>query len=293
MLPIGVGRQQFIESISRRLARNFPDTFATKLKKPVFVVGFNNSAKSTMMSALQKHPEICFYPHEGNNEIWFPGFFPWLQSNAKVDPVWYNPEAFAEAVLYKHSDTFLQARAYLGAYQWLMGGEYILNDSGMLAAILKGVSPAFPGAKYIHVLRDGRVVCYLVARREWNLIMRRPSKYKLHHCELGFQSVLRRVALYWAYTLEQVQAIAAEHPGSVYTISYEAWCSDNHKVIQSVADFIGLSGDLLPKKWKYTIENMNDYVLSEYSSQDMTTVIDAIGPKLNEKGYMWDGRTTK
>lgn len=288
VLPGPLRNPRLAEKICRRLARNFPAFFAERLRQPVLVVGFNNSAKSTMMRALQQYDEIGLYPDEGNSELWFPGFFPWLASTVEVAPVWYNPECFVEAVVQSRDDRFLQARAYMGAYQWLMGYEYLVNDSGMLAAILPDIAPVFPDARYIHIRRDGRVVSYLAARKEWSQMMRSPAKYKAAKCEFDFQSVLRRVAKYWAFTMSQVDEVAAANPGAVYTVCYESWCLEPDKTVRDIADFLACDGNQLALQWGQPIENMNELVLAEYSTQDKTTVIDAIGPVLAAKGHMWD-----
>ena len=80
----------------------------------------------------------------------------------------------------------MNARAQLGAYQWLIGGNSILIDSGMLAALLPSIADTFNDAYIIHVIRDGKVGPYLGARGMWSNMLRTPAKYQL--VEIGSES---------------------------------------------------------------------------------------------------------
>ena len=287
ILPLSMRKKPIARVLCRRLAKYFTGLFAAKLRKPVLVFGFNNSAKSSMIQALLQIPDVNVYPDEGNAEFWFPGFFPWAQSNKNVLPIWYDPEEFVRAVVHSRQDGFRIARSYLGAYQWLTGGECIVNESGMLAAILPDVSPTFPDAQYIHIQRDGRVVSYLHARQEWSLMMRSPLKYKSFNIEMNFQDVLRRVANYWAYTISRIDEVANLKGKMFLEVRYETWCQNPDKTIQEISNFIGCSSDISSVGLKSPIGNMNAQVLSEFTEEDISTVVDAIGPTLSARGEMW------
>ena len=182
------------------------------------MIGFNNGGKSTIVRTLRRSFNLCVFPGEGNAELWFPGFFPWIESTPPVGPIWSNPGAFVEAVNQTRSDGFRTARAFLGAYQWLYGGSEILNDSGMLAALLPDIAPMFPDAKFIHVVRDGRVASYLSARQEWTNIMRSVDRYGAYGVGTDFGNVLRRMSQYWAWSLDRVSVVLPKslaHGGSL------------------------------------------------------------------------------
>ncbi|WP_297793861.1 hypothetical protein [uncultured Marinobacter sp.] len=127
-----------------------PRYFAKSLKRPVFVVGFNNSGKSSAVLALSRLAGLSIYPGEGNGELWFRGHFPWISSNVSVAPIWVAPNEFIRSVKDTNGHAFERARAQLGAYQWLTGGGNPLNDSGMLAALAPDITSTFPDAKFIH-----------------------------------------------------------------------------------------------------------------------------------------------
>ena len=116
ILPLSMRKKPIAMALCRRLAKYFTGLFAAKLRKPVLVFGFSNSAKSSMIQALSQNPEVNVYPDEGNAEFWFPGFFPWAQSNKNVLPIWYDPEEFVRAVMHSRQDGFRIARSYLGTY---------------------------------------------------------------------------------------------------------------------------------------------------------------------------------
>ncbi len=287
ILPPPLRKMPIARVLCRRLVKYFPEYFAARLRKPVLVFGFNNSAKSTIMQELLRNSEVNLYPDEGNYEFWFPGFFPWLQSHRNVPPIWYAPEEFVKAVVHSREEGFRVARSYLGAYQWLTGGEYMLNDSGMLAAILPDIASVFPDARYIRIQRDGRVVSYLLARQEWSLMMRNPAKYKSLNIEMDFQNVLRKVAKYWAYTVSRGDEVKELKRESFLEVHYETWCQNPDKVIQEISVFLGFSVNISGSGMNPSIGNMNAQILAEFTEEDMATVIDAIGPTLVAKGYMW------
>lgn len=92
--------------LSRRMCRVRTTHFEQKLTAPVFVVGFNNSGKSSAVQALRHLPDLSIYPGEGNGELWFRGHFPWITSHAPVAPIWVSPDEFIRSVKDENGHTF-------------------------------------------------------------------------------------------------------------------------------------------------------------------------------------------
>lgn len=253
------------EAVARRLANYAPAVSCGWLESPCFAIGFNNSGKSTLIRSLVSGSKLCLYPTEGNGEFWFSGFFPWLERASGVFPIWYDPDEFVSAVLRSNGSDFNVAKTHLGAYQKLCGSKSIINDSGMLAALLPHIYSEFPGAKYIHVVRDGRVVSYLAARAEWVKIMRSPGKYLEYGGDLRFENVLERMGRYWAWVQKQVSVVRDARPGALIDVRYEDWCADPKKVLGEVGRFMGLSDDarLALSIDDLHLTNMNSIVLDD------------------------------
>lgn len=273
--------------LSRRIYRLRRGHFQKRLTSPVFVVGFNNSGKSSAVQALNQFTELSIYPGEGNAELWFRGHFPWISSSAGVSPIWVAPDEFIRSVKATNGHEFDRARAQLGAYQWLTGGKYLLNDSGMLAALAPDITRTFPDAKFIHCIRDGRLASYITARLEWGKIIRSPGKYIDFNCPIRFRDVLLKMAQYWVWTTQRMDTVTEKVPGSVLELRYEDWWQNPDVMVNAVADFLDLSlpQGLIPHKPK---KDLTRHLLSEISDGERRVLEEVLEPTLLKKGYQTD-----
>ena len=281
---MAVFEDQFVLSVARRarlLSQNF---FSRNLKNPVFVVGFNNSGKSTAISSLKWVDELCIYPGEGNSELWFRDHFPWIESSAPVAPIWVAPDEFVRSVKDTCGNCFKSSRAQLGAYQWLVGGRNLLNDSGMLAALAPDIAKDFPDAKFVHFIRDGRLAAYITARLEWSRIIRSPDKYIEFYCPLSFSEVLKKMAEYWVWTMNRMDEVTTVMPGSVLELRYEDWWSDQKPMINAVSEFIGVRApEYITGSAPKT--DLTEHLLSEMSASEIAMLESIVGPTMRAKGY--------
>ena len=279
------GGDRVSRGLCRRLACHFPGHFSEQLKSPIFFVGFNNGGKSRLVNLLRTDLSASFYPDEGNGEFWFRDFFPWAEAQPDITPIWYDPDAFVAKVLAHRSDNFQLSRAYLGAYQYLMNTPSIVNDSGMLGALVPDMYKAFPDAKFVHVIRDGRVASYLSARREWCNMMRSPAAYQAKGCSLDFQDVLARMIRYWAWTVKRVKSVAEQDANKIFEIRYEDWCEKPEGVYHELVQFVENKTPSQKCLKHLNLKNMNDIVLNDYTERDIETVQRAAGKELKELGY--------
>lgn len=229
------------QGLARRIGPAAPRFFAPRLTNPTFWVGFNNSGKSTILSSLVASAELRLYPGEGNDELWFPGLFPWISSTAAVPPIWYDPDGFLQAALDQRTDGFMDARAHLAVYQLLTRQERLLVDSGMLAALAPELASAFPDALFVHVVRDGRIAAYVTARIEWARMLKAPGRYRRRGIPLDFRSVLERMAKYWLWTVGRMEQLEQMHAGRTLQLRYEAWCAEPATTHLRLSEFLSAS----------------------------------------------------
>jgi len=262
-------RERVHMGLARRLARSMPGVSSRWLKNPCFAVGFNNSGKSTLMSIARRDLGARLYPDEGNGELWFPGLFPWLTVAEGVPPIWHGPETFIEKALEKRNDQdFSQARAQLGAYQVLCRAPSLINDSGMLAALLPRIHAHFPEARYLYMERNGLVSAYIAARMNWMTLLRSPKKYRQYQCSLEFEDVLQRTARYWAWTRLQVETVHRQAPQLMLCLQYEKAFQNLEDTLASLCQFL----DLEPRRplaqiaAEYDYLDMNAVVLTDLSA---------------------------
>ncbi|MEX2475912.1 sulfotransferase [Marinobacter sp.] len=261
--------------------------FSSRLKNPIFVVGFNNSGKSSAVKAFKTIDDLLVYPGEGNGDLWFRGHFPWITSSVSVGPIWLSPDEFINSVKDTNGTSFSRARVQLGAYQWLKGGQNLLNDSGMLAALALDIAPDFPDARFIHFIRDGWLASYITARLEWSRIIRSPGKYIEYDCPIRFQDVLKKMAHYWVWTLNRMDAVAEAMPGSVLELRYEDWWHNPEPMVDTVAHFLELPRPDHAER-REPKGDLTQQLLSEMTDEECDLLDEILGPTMLRKGYPLD-----
>ena len=271
-----------------RLGSAFAGPCSGLLTPPVFVLGFNNSGKSTFVRRLALHSSLEVYPNEGNGTLWFPGFFPWVSSGQSIPPIWHDPEGFVEAALTSRKDPdFTSARAHLAVFQLISGRQRLLVDSGMAAAIASHLATAFPESKFLHVVRDGRIAAYVTAQLEWSRMLRAPARYQAVGCSLDFDSVLHRMARYWAWTVGSMDTLARQRPEAVLQVGYERWCRDPVPCEMEVREFVGEGPHhgVLPPPDTVSMRQMSNFILEQITPSQAEVIDHALGDVLQAKGY--------
>ena len=280
----GPVRTRITQGLARRFARWLPNVFAARLTAPVFVVGFNNCGKSTAVRQLGRRGDLLVYPDEGNGELWFPGFFPWIDSNLPIGPIWSDQDTFLAAAARARQDNFLHARAQMGAYQLLNQRPMIVNDSGMLAAIAPDILTRFPDARFVHFVRDGRASSYITARLEWSRIIRSPQKYLECGCPIEFSGVLARTASYWAWTMRRMRRVQAKVPDRVLELRYEDWWQKPESAVQQIEFFLELPR-LPSANEDHPRQDLTPLIMTEMTAEELNIVETAAGDALDDMGY--------
>lgn len=256
------------------------------LRRPVFVVGFNKSAKSMLVQGLAQQSHLSVFPGEGNEKLWFRGFYPWSVSTRDLAPLWYEPENVVSAVLESRPDCFRQTRAQLGIYQMIRApANLLLVDSGMLAALLPNVLPTFPDAKVLHVVRDGRVVSSIAARKTLSQIAEDLPRYQNSRCRTDPEGVLEAQARYWCWTVDRVNEAEQRFPNSVKQVKYEDWCADPEKILKAIMRFIGLNNPRRMSAWEGGVKNTNNEELANVSESELSVLERIQSPHLVRLGY--------
>lgn len=271
-------------AVAAYVARTFTTWSVSQCRGVLFIVGFNNSGKTTLTRLLSADPTVCAYPDEGNADLWFCGAYPWVSSCAPRGPIWYEPEEFIAYVCGQRSDGFQGAAARLGAWRFVCGCNKALNDSGMLAGLLPHVIGLFPDARIVHFLRDGRVVSYLAARTEWVRMMRAPERFLTRGCSFQFEDVLARMARYWAWMISEMDRVSVMCGGRCVEVRYEEWCCSPTVVAERVQMHFGIDVQRLAEV--DAVRNMNELVLSNISAREMAIIEEHAGDALRAKGYL-------
>lgn len=275
-------------TISRALATIAPATSANALRPPVFIVGFSKSGKTLLKHILARHPDVIGYPGEAN-ELWHPGYYPWYKSDLSVPPLWLDPSPFVRRSLENWSSRHrMTIRSRLGAFQKLSGKPVLLVDSAMIAFMVPDLLELFPGARFIHFYRDGRVCSYVTARKEHSKILDNRAAYRQGGCYFeDFNELLPRVASYWAATIAEMDrnmvSLSTSGARILMELSYEDFCADPNGSLMKILEFLDIMDVQLRTDH---IMNANSMMLDKIPSETNALLLDVIGPTLERKGYV-------
>jgi hypothetical protein len=260
----------------------FPD----RPRRPIFVVGYNNSGKSLIVTFLTRTPHVKLFPGEGNDTLWFRGAYPWVQLQTPTPPLWFSPERFLDYALRSRSTDLVTARHRLGLYEALRArSQRVVNDSGMLAALAPMLLERFPDAQIIHVVRDGRVVSALSAWKTMGLIDRYRERYKSSGCPTDLPGVLLAQARYWTWTLDRVGECKEMAPGQVLEVRYEDWCAQPQAFLRRICGFLELPEDVDLADSVEDIADQNPQVLSRIPHDQLRSITAVQTVHLERYGY--------
>jgi hypothetical protein len=142
---------------SERIANRASSGGAPALPTMAFVVACGRSGTTVLGKALAQHPDICYL---------FEPYHLW----AAVDPVTdvlnlyhdVQPRFIIDADLC--TDRSRERFAGLIAYEHQRGGKLVIEKTPLNAARIGYLDALAPGAKYVHILRDGIDVAMSIAK---------------------------------------------------------------------------------------------------------------------------------
>ncbi len=229
--------------LARGLARSAPDFAASGLRAPTFVIGCGRSGSTLLRRTLARHPELAVFPSEGN-ELWHPALYPWNGTDRKVKPLWVDPTEFTRASAARRSASDVRRlKAIFGAYQRFRRGSRFVNKTEMIHFMLPEVVGWFPGARFVHLVRDGRAVALSRARR-------------LHTADTSgldlpawmpdlrdFDGLLDLAITYWQRSLDAIdEGRSGAHlgPERLTVLTYEELCARPRETLTRLAESLAV-----------------------------------------------------
>jgi len=152
--------------VSPLLATRYPDFAASKIVRPVFLIGCGRSGTTLLNNLLRLHVDIACWSEA--NEILDPEWYP-RQKHGKSDryraPLEYDPVAFTRDWWESAKVRQRHVRACFGAYQLLRRKRIFINKSPFNTFRIPHLLEMFPDARFVHIARDGRAVVYSYVRK--------------------------------------------------------------------------------------------------------------------------------
>ena len=134
---------------------------------------------------------------------------------------------------------------------------------------LEPVQAAFPGALFVHIVRDGRAVSFSL----------RPKFER----RLDARSALLAAARHWVVTVDRVQAARET---DLLELRYEDLCEDVHGVIRTILDRAALDPEAFPfQRCPSRLEQTNSRWVDQAPLQELEEVSEIQREPLNRFGY--------
>lgn len=206
-----------------------------RLERPIFILGCSRSGTTLFVNLFSRHKDLA----------------NWSEAVQVYELDIFNPEIehpkSADDVTSFHTR---RLQTLLGLYVKILGKSRFVNkhpENSLRIGFLKSI---FPGALFIHVIRDGRAVVrsnYSLAvnemyRRRYPFgFFPKPAKWRSYlslplECQFAHQ---------WSDVVSTVRddATAYLSPDSYVEIRYEEFCRNPHGVLARLDEFCSLQAD--------------------------------------------------
>jgi hypothetical protein len=214
---------------------------APRAAAPVVILGVSRSGTTLLKEMLDRHPELAI-PTESY-------FIPqlWDRHGAEVDAdafvadlarmeriaAWGVDPAAVRERLPARAPFHVAVQATYACYAQARGCRRFGDKTPLYMQRLPHVARAFPDARYVHIVRDGRDAClsFLAMQRRPRFNFARPRDLA------GF-------AAQWRMEVAGARALGAALPAGRYLeLRYEDLVADSRRHLERVCDFLGLDFD--------------------------------------------------
>lgn len=297
--------------------------------RPIFMVGMGRSGSTILFECLATHPDVGWLAHHANrmpNQRWLYVFsrlcdhgFLFRKAIERSD----EQRSLVEKLRLGPAEAYETWASICGdriRYDWLLGAHAsdaeraaaaqlvadVLRWHGKrrFAAKLTGpprmayLASLFPGAIFLHVVRDGRAVARSLLnadfwRDTWR--MERPAwenGFPEAYTLLARESTnppLALAALQWRRCIEvAAEESAALGPGRVHEVRYERFVADPGATIDQMLADVGLSPSLRVREFlrrRYTLRDMNVPARRSGNGADAALLDGLLGETLRSLGY--------
>jgi len=182
--------------------------------RPVFVVGVPRSGTTWMLRLLATHPEAwpLLETYMFSRQVGLGALLRSVPADGVED---YELPPAGLARMFSRDELVLELRSI--AYRWFArasgpGARFVIEKSPWHLSDLEVIAEVLPGARFVHVIRDGRdvAVSLVAARQTWS--------------DFGSQSrlrVVREAADLWSRGIEKGELAAATLGDQLLEVRYE------------------------------------------------------------------------
>ena len=254
--------------------------------EPIFIVGVQHSGTTILCRMLARHPDLAWFSQyslrngeiPGRKRLPFAGPInrtlrrllpvPWRKSQRRLSALAPTPkDSDIWKILLPQRKIFLDAEdntpALSAAVRDIARRECVgwrkprlLVKLPELARAVLLLDAIFPGAKFVHIVRDGKAVAPSLAP-------------KFAGTPYGPGPALLQAAAYWRDVMQYWQRCEKDIPDRVMTLRYEKLCDDVRGSIEEVLRFCDLPVRDFPlQQLPATIASTNAKRIAEYTPEE-------------------------
>lgn len=278
--------------LAKRLGRLLSGQGARWVQNPVFVIGSARSGTTLLANLLGRHKDIAHFSEA--NEVWDPKGFPWARSDLKRPPSWLDPYTFNRMWWEDVTTGYYKVlQATFGIYQRLRRKKLFLNKSPMNTFRIACILKFFPGARFIHIFRDGRAVAFSHMEKEYVKMQEEKESYRKRSCFYSKDELLEIMARFWVEHINEVEKqkkeLSLKENRIMYELNYEDFCLDPYEEMRKIFDFLGLDEKRSNIRLFPAIESRNDKYKRSLSAAQVGKVTLIMKDALIRKGYSASG----
>lgn len=270
---------------------------ATPAPSPVFVFGADHSGTTILYRMLAYHRDLTWLSQFSlrGGEIpgrsrrpandWLDGPLrvlphPWRKESTRLRRL-FVPHPGEEGAIWDHllegdRAGVERVQAHLTAFSARHGGRRVLAKRPAFYRHLDLLRAAFPGARFVHIVRDGRPVALSVRAKEVGVARREGGSPDQ-------DDALRAAARFWLEVLGRADQLSAEER---IEVRYEDLCADVHGTIRSILRRLVLDVDSFPfRRCPSTLSSRNSAWIDRASARELEEVSRIQSAALIGRGY--------
>ena len=202
-------------------------------RNPVFVIGTGRCGSTLLRHILDSHRDIVMFPNEGNT-LWHPRLYPYKRRLVQAPPFQEDPREFTRISLDNWPAVQpLKIWAALNYFFARSKGTTLAVKSPMITFLSEKLLEMFPGARFVHLYRDGYAVARSWIKKDYSV------KWQESVSESKYAAI---VLNFWARTIEHVEALKSSprFEGRVLEVGYAEICEHPRESCGELASFIGV-----------------------------------------------------
>jgi hypothetical protein len=233
---------------------------------PVFVIGAPRSGTSILAWSLAQHSELWT---EAESDIFY-----YLLKDGQLERAFETSVARPDGTwLGNHGVDLKQFLAHLGlGLNTLLtetsNGRRWVDQTPANTLVVDRLAEMFPGARFVHILRDGRRVVHSMVNFQRTFgdpetVERMKTAGRLPPWATDFRDACRS----WARFTGIASDFCRRHPERAFTVTNERLITDPDDAMREVLDFLGVRQETAPATFLRTHRINSSFVASGNSSQ--------------------------